>query len=112
MMSALPKKLYTLEEYLELDKNSEERYEFFEGTVRGVGEVFAMSGGSLNHGRIIANVTRRLSNDLLGRDCEVLPADVCIKVPAALPYPDLSVVCGEAQVEDFAGQQLYSTQSC
>ena len=48
-MTALPKQRYTLEEYIELDKNSEERYEFFEGTVRGVGEVFAMAGGSINH---------------------------------------------------------------
>ena len=107
-MSALPKKLYTLEGYLELDKNSEERYEFFEGAVFGAGEAFAMAGGSLNHGRIIANATHQLVKGLEGKDCEVLPADVRIKVPAALPYrySDLSVVCGEAQIEEFAGQQL------
>ena len=28
-MTAVPKKKYTLEEYLELDRNSEERYEYF-----------------------------------------------------------------------------------
>jgi len=39
-MTALPKKKYTLEEYLELDKNSEERYEYFDG------DVFAMAGGA------------------------------------------------------------------
>lgn len=32
------KQHYTLEEYLEFDKNSEEKYEYFEG------EVFAMAG--------------------------------------------------------------------
>lgn len=42
-MNPLPKRSYTLEEYIELDKSSEERYEFFDG------EVFAMDGGSLNH---------------------------------------------------------------
>ncbi len=31
-MSALPKKLYTLEEYLELDKHSDERFECFDET--------------------------------------------------------------------------------
>lgn len=100
--------LYTLEEYIELDKNSEERYEFFEGAVRSIGEVYAMAGGSLNHGRIIANATYQLIKELDGKDCEVLPADVRIKVPAALPYryPDISVVCGEAQIEEFAGQEL------
>lgn len=42
-MTAIPvsKQKYTLEEYMELDKNSEEKYEFFDG------EVFAMAGGKL-----------------------------------------------------------------
>lgn len=32
-MSAIPVYKLSLEEYLELDKNSEERYEFFDGEV-------------------------------------------------------------------------------
>ncbi|HZF40247.1 MAG TPA: hypothetical protein VE715_15580 [Blastocatellia bacterium] len=39
-MSAQPKLRYTLEEYLELDRNSDERLEFWDG------EVFSMSGVS------------------------------------------------------------------
>jgi Uma2 family endonuclease len=107
-MSALPKKLYTLEEYLELDKNSEERYEFFEGTVHGIGEVFAMAGGSINHGRIMRNVIRYLENKLDGAPCEVFPSDTPLKVPTALPYryPDVSVVCGEPLIEELQGQQM------
>jgi Uma2 family endonuclease len=53
---ALQKKRYTLAEYLELEKHSEERYEFFDG------DVFAMVGGSANHSRIITNVIRHLQN--------------------------------------------------
>lgn len=46
-MTALPKKdHYTLEEYIELEKNSEERYKYFDG------EVFAMAGGSPSQVRI------------------------------------------------------------
>lgn len=101
-MTALPKHRYTMEEYIELDKNSEERYEFFDG------EVFAMAGGSIEHAVIAANTIRALGNKLEGKKCFVLTSDVRIKVPAALPYryPDASVVCGEPITEELQGQQM------
>jgi Uma2 family endonuclease len=101
-MSALPKRRYSLEEYLELDKNSEERYEYFDG------EVVAMAGAKLSHNRVARNMIRSLENKLDGTDCEVLPADMRIKVPTALPYryPDLVVVCGEPMIEDLQGQEM------
>lgn len=48
-MSALPPRRYSLEEHLELDKNSEERYEYFDG------EVVAMAGAKLSHNRVARN---------------------------------------------------------
>lgn len=101
-MTALPKQHYTLEEYLELDKNSEDRYEYFDG------EVFAMAGGSLSHNRVAGNLFYGLRSKLEGRPCEVLPADMRIKVPKAFPYryPDLSIVCGEPIIEELSGQQM------
>ncbi len=107
-MTALPKQLYTLEEYLELDKNSEEKYEFFEGMVRGVGEVYAMAGGTIEHNTIAANVIRALGNKLEGTPCRPLTSDARIKVPTALPYhyPDVTVVCGEPIIEELQGQQM------
>ncbi len=101
-MTALPKQRYTLEEYLELDKNSEEKYEYFDG------EVFAMAGGSLNHNRVARNLTRLLDIHLAEANCEVLPADMRIKVPKAFPYryPDLSIVCGKLIIEELNGQQM------
>ncbi|MGE0127435.1 MAG: Uma2 family endonuclease [Blastocatellales bacterium] len=102
-MTALPKKeRYTLEEYLELEKNSEEKYEYFDG------EVFAMAGGSPNHVRISRNVCNKLSQKLEDRDCEAFPSDMRIKVPAAFPYryPDVSAVCGERIFEEVLGQQM------
>ncbi len=103
-MTALPKQQqrYTLEEYLELDRTSEERYEYFDG------EVFAMSGGSLSHNRIVRNLTRRLDTQLEESGCEMLPSDMRIKVPMALPYryPDISIFCGEPVLEYLGGEQL------
>lgn len=101
-MGTLPEKLYTLEEYLELDKHSDERYEYFDG------EVLSLNGGSINHERIIKNLLRRLEEKLEGKDCEAFPSNLRLKVPAAFPYryPDVSVICGELQSEELAGQQL------
>jgi Uma2 family endonuclease len=42
-LTALQKQKYTLEEYLELDANSEERLEYWDG------EIFSMSGVSSQH---------------------------------------------------------------
>ena len=101
-MAALAKRLYTLAEYLELEKHSEERYAY----VRG--EVVAMSGASLRHNRIVRNLLRAIDTRLEGKPCEVLPTDMRIKVPAALPYryADLVVVCGEPVIEDMQGLEL------
>jgi Uma2 family endonuclease len=101
-MTALPKHRYTLEEYIELDKNSEERYEYFNG------EVFAMGGASLSHNRITKNIIRSLENKLADGDCEALPSDMRLKVPKAFPYryPDAVVVCGEPQIETIQGQEM------
>ena len=101
-MSALPKPKYTIEEYVKLEKSSEERYEYFDG------EVFAIAGGSLEHLRISKNVARHLENKLEGRPCEAFPFEMRVKVPTAPPYryPDVTVVCGEPITEDFQGLPL------
>ncbi len=98
-MTALPKQRYTIEEYIELDKNSEERFEYFGG------EVFSMAGSSPNHVRICRNVCNKLSQKLEDHDCEAFPGDMRIKVPTAWPYryPDVSVVCGEQIYETLQG---------
>ena len=101
-MTALPKRKYTLEEYIELDKNSEERYEYFDG------EVVCMSGGSIEHSTIAINVAGTLREGLKGRPCRVLSSDVRLKVPKAFPYryPDVVVVCGQLLVEKIQGQVM------
>ncbi|MEK6320245.1 MAG: Uma2 family endonuclease [Acidobacteriota bacterium] len=101
-MVAIPKERFTLEEYIEFDKNSEERYEYFDGVV------VSMSGGTLAHNRIARNLTTGLTNRLEGQGCEVLPADMRIKVPKAPPYryADLVVVCGEPVIERIQGLDI------
>lgn len=101
-MTALPQRRYTMEEYLELDRNSEERYEYYDGVV------FAMTGGSPGHARIGGNVYAALRQRLRGGNCEVFNSDMRIRIPDAMPYryPDTSVVCGEPVFEELGGQQM------
>jgi Uma2 family endonuclease len=98
-MAAIPKERFTVEEYIEFDKHSEERYEYFDGVV------VSMSSGTLAHNRISANTLTGLRDKVLAQGCEVLPADMRIKVPKAAPYryADLVVVCGQPIIESVQG---------
>lgn len=98
-MAAHLERRYTLEEYLELDRAAEERFEFWEG------EVFCMSGVSQEHAEIEINLTVALRTRLSGSKCRVFPANMRIKVPTAPPYryADLSALCGEARFETIGG---------
>ncbi len=101
-MSANPNRLYTLEEYLEIERASDIKYEFWEG------EIFAMSGGSISHDQIMGNMFEILRSQLQGSECRVFTNNMQIKVPAAPPYryADGSVVCGTVELENYNGSDL------
>lgn len=101
-MTAEPKRIYTMEEYLALERDSEARYEYRDG------EVFDMSGGTLYHDVVMSNVSDALKRELGGKPCRMFSSNMQIKTPALLPYryADGSVVCGEIEVERFNGCDL------
>jgi Uma2 family endonuclease len=96
------KRKYTVEEYIELLKNSEERFEYFDG------EIFSMAAGKITHGGIAGNIIREIGNLLMDRPCQVFGGDVELKTTRAYPFrlPDVSVVCGEPVTEDFQGIEM------
>ena len=98
-MAANPERRYTLEEYLELDRTSEERLEFWDG------EVFCMSGGSEAHVEIESNLVAFLKPQLRERGCRTFLGNVRVKVPSAPPYryADFSALCGAAEFEKIGG---------
>ena len=106
-MSAQTKPRYTLEEYFELERKSEERYEYWNG------EVFCMSGVSPEHDQIESNFNFHLRAKLAGRNCRVFLANIRIKVPSAPPYryADVSALCGEAQFEEIGGIRAVTNPS-
>jgi Uma2 family endonuclease len=91
-----PERWITPEEYLEAERRAEEKSEYFDG------EIYAMSGASLRHNRLVANLVGTLHSQLRGGPCAALPSDMRVRVPATglYTYPDVSVVCGEPQLED------------
>ena len=101
-MSAETKHRYTLEEYLALEQKSDARHEYWDG------EIFAMSGGTLGHERVMRNVHNLFHAQFGRRGCEVFGSNMQIKVPSAPPYryADGSIVCGKTEVERFNGNDL------
>ena len=85
----------TYAEYFALEDKSAERHEFLNG------EVFAMSGGTIEHARLIATTSHALMAALQGRPCSVYAAELRIRIrPTGLTtYPDVSVVCGKAEID-------------
>jgi Uma2 family endonuclease len=96
-MASLPAPRLTEEQYLQIERLAKTKSEFHDG------QMFAMSGGSLNHSLIAADMIALLrSRKPAG--CRVFTSDLQIKVAATglLTYPDCGIFCGEPQ---FAGDR-------
>lgn len=83
----------TEDEYLELERTSEEKHEYVGGLV------YAMAGNSLRHAAIAQNVGGMLRDALRGRPCVVLSSDARVHVADTrlYTYPDVTVLCGQAR---------------
>ena len=81
------------EDYLEAEQASVLKHEWLDGVV------YAMGGGSIEHGRLAANMLAVLKNALAG-ECVVYSADVAIYIRETRfsTYPDGSVTCGPLEV--------------
>jgi Uma2 family endonuclease len=86
---------FTYAEYLEQEKTSGTKHEFVNG------EIFAMSAGSPEHGRLAANVIGIIRSQLLGRPCIVFSSDARVRVLSTglCTYPDMSVVCTRVELD-------------
>ena len=97
-MSALRRvsRSMTETEYLEFERASESKHEFLGG------DVFDITSASRTHNLISGNVFASLHRQLRGKPCEIYYADMRVKVSATglYTYPDISIVCGEAQFGD------------
>jgi Uma2 family endonuclease len=83
---------FTPEEYFAWEEQQEVKHEYFDG------EVYAMSGGTVNHGRIGGRIFSLIDERLSESErCIALNSDVKIKIQASekYVYPDASATCDE-----------------
>ncbi len=95
---------HTVEEYLALERQSEERHEYLDGLI------YAMAGESPEHGKVCVNATGQLYNQLLGTPCQVFSKDIKVRsgplpldrhsTKGLFSFPDLLVVCGALEFLD------------
>ncbi len=94
-MASSPITKVTAEEYLALDRAAEFRSEFLDG------EIVAMSGGSMRHARLGANMLGQLYVALQGSECEAFTSDFRVRASSQIyVYPDVVVVCGNPELAD------------
>lgn len=81
---------WTVEEYLEFEKDSPIKHEYVSG------QLYAMAGGTKNHNRISLDLAGILNQQLRGSGCEAFVADVKVYVnPEVYYYPDVIVTCDD-----------------
>src|SRR5215212_3537014 len=94
---------HSVEEYLALERESEERSEYLDG------QIYAMAGESPEHGAICTNIGGQLYAQLRGKSCQVFSKDMKVRSGPApklgqtkglYSYPDLVVVCGDLKFHD------------
>lgn len=78
-------------EYLDWEEQQGLRHEYLNG------EVYAMTGGTLNHSRIGRNFLTMLTLHLQGKGCEAFNSDAKVQIAASndYVYPDVSVTCDD-----------------
>ena len=80
-------------EYLELEKNSEFKHEYFDG------EIFAMVGAKRSHNIISSNIIGELRNGLKQTPCMVFSSDMRVKIEKIekYTYPDIVLACDKME---------------
>ena len=82
---------FTPEEYFSWSEHQLAKYEYIDG------EVYAMSGGSVTHGRIAIRLTGLFDSHLENRTCITGNSDIRVNIVEAnsYTYPDASVTCDD-----------------
>lgn len=96
--------IHSVDEYLTLERASEERHEYLDG------HIYAMAGESPAHADITVNLTITIGSQLKGKDCRARSKDTKVRsgpepknglaTSGLYSCPDLVVVCGEPLYRD------------
>lgn len=86
----------TIEEYLEFERDSEQKHEYYKG------EIFAMAGASNRHNLLFSNIYGELAYRLKGKTCRPFGSDLRVHIPenTLFTYPDISIICRDIVSEE------------
>jgi Uma2 family endonuclease len=93
----LTEKAYLPEiDYLIEEKKATQKHEYYKG------EIFAMTGASIPHNRIVSNVLINAGNKIKKKGCMPFGSDLRVHIPSNsfYTYPDISIFCGEIEKAD------------
>lgn len=95
-VSTQPKVRFTPEEYLELERKAETKSEYLDG------EMFAMTGVTWEHTKIVLNLATELNMQFMDRPFHVLGPELRVKVfsTGLYTYPDVFITGNEPELED------------
>jgi Uma2 family endonuclease len=95
---------FTVEEYLRLERDATEKHEYRDG------EIIAMSGGTVKHSLLTANVGGALWTRLRGSPCRVYDSNLRVRInrKRLYSYPDLTVICERPAIDpdDSSGETI------
>lgn len=96
----------TPDQYLARERQASFKSEYYRG------EVFAMAGASVAHTQIKDNLARKAGNQLENGPCQTFTSDLRVKVSASglYTYPDMTIVCGQLELEDSHQDTLLNPQ--
>src|SRR5437660_9971630 len=84
----------SIEDFLALDReNLDQKYEYIDG------HMYALAGGSGNHGLIISNTNTIISQHLKKSPCITL-VEMTLKIEDACFLPDVMVTCNEQDIQE------------
>lgn len=106
-MSAVPKKKYSVEEYLQMELTASYKSEYYKGEIFPMWEMRgespeAKAGALPPHNKILSNLIFEFETRLRGKGCDTFGSDQRLFIPETglYTYPDVSVFCAPLQYED------------
>jgi Uma2 family endonuclease len=95
-MSTRAERIYTADEYLAIERGADHRSELVNGVI------YAMTGGTFAHSRIVSNIVIHVGVAVQGRGCSVVSSDQRVKVSRTgmYTYPDVVALCEPPRFED------------
>jgi Uma2 family endonuclease len=74
MVTLVPHRVYTIAQYVQLEKFSNVKHEFF------AGQIWPMSGGTPDHSAYAVNIATASSAQLASKKCRVYNSDARVRV--------------------------------